>query len=86
MLNSIGGFCILWGIALVYARTGALNLAQIGNTLGGHRPDGLVVVAVSVDEPEDQGKVVKFLASKRAAFPAFIRSKGRVEAFIDPLD
>src|SRR5207244_575492 len=32
VLNSIGGFCILWGIALVYVRTGALNLAQIGNT------------------------------------------------------
>jgi multicomponent Na+:H+ antiporter subunit D len=41
--NSIGAFLILTGIGLVYGRTGALNLAQLGRDLG-HRPaDGLVV-------------------------------------------
>ncbi len=44
--NSIGSFMILSGIALVYARTGALNLAQIGQALAAHRADGLVVVAL----------------------------------------
>jgi multicomponent Na+:H+ antiporter subunit D len=43
--NSIGSFLILTGIAIVYGRTGALNLAQIGETLTLARPDGLVVVA-----------------------------------------
>ena len=43
--NAIGGFFVLFGIALLYGRTGALNLAQIGAALAGHRVDGLVVVA-----------------------------------------
>jgi multicomponent Na+:H+ antiporter subunit D len=43
--NSIGAYLTLSGIALIYARTGALNMAQIGAALAGHRPDGLVVVA-----------------------------------------
>jgi multicomponent Na+:H+ antiporter subunit D len=42
--NSVGGFLTLTGIALIYGRTGALNLAQIGQTLGAHGADGLVVV------------------------------------------
>jgi multicomponent Na+:H+ antiporter subunit D len=45
VVNSIGAFFLLFGIALVYARTGALNLAQIGQTLAGHHADGLVVIA-----------------------------------------
>jgi multicomponent Na+:H+ antiporter subunit D len=43
--NSIGGFLVLTGIALLYGRTGALNLAQLGESLAGHGPDSLVVVA-----------------------------------------
>jgi multicomponent Na+:H+ antiporter subunit D len=43
--NTIGSFLILTGIALVYGRTGALNLAQIGEALASEPPDGLVVVA-----------------------------------------
>jgi multicomponent Na+:H+ antiporter subunit D len=41
--NSIGAFMVLIGIALVYGRTGALNLAQIGEVLAGRRADGLVI-------------------------------------------
>jgi multicomponent Na+:H+ antiporter subunit D len=33
------------GIALLYGRTGALNMAQIGRMLAGHRPDSLVICA-----------------------------------------
>jgi formate hydrogenlyase subunit 3/multisubunit Na+/H+ antiporter MnhD subunit len=33
MTNSVGGFVVLSGIALLYGRTGALNLAQLGQTL-----------------------------------------------------
>ena len=43
--NSIGGFLTLTGVALLYGRTGALNLAQIGDTLAGRPADGLVVAA-----------------------------------------
>ena len=43
--NSIGAYLTLSGIAVVYGRTGALNMAQIGQDLAHHRPDGLVVVA-----------------------------------------
>jgi multicomponent Na+:H+ antiporter subunit D len=43
--NSVAGYLILLGIGLVYARTGALNLAQLGRTVGTHRPDGLLIVA-----------------------------------------
>src|SRR5438093_3673230 len=43
--NTIGASMILIGIALVYGRTGALNLAQAGRALAGHPVDGLVVTA-----------------------------------------
>jgi multicomponent Na+:H+ antiporter subunit D len=48
VVNSVGVFCLLMGIALVYGRTGALNLAEIGETLRDHPPDGLVVVAFTL--------------------------------------
>ena len=44
--NSVGSFLMLTGIALLYGRTGALNMAQIGATLAGHPADGLVRVAL----------------------------------------
>lgn len=43
--NSIGGFLVLTGIAFLYGRTGALNLAQLGQALASHPLDGLTVVA-----------------------------------------
>ncbi len=43
--NSVGAYLTLSGIALVYGRTGALNMAQIGADLARRGPDGLVVVA-----------------------------------------
>jgi multicomponent Na+:H+ antiporter subunit D len=48
VINSLGSFCLLLGIAMVYARTGALNLAQIGNALAGHGVDRLVAVAFAL--------------------------------------
>jgi len=48
IVNGIGGYFVVIGIALAYARTGALNLAQIGRALtqGGSR--GLVIVAMTL--------------------------------------
>ena len=46
--NSIGAFLLLTGIALVYGRTGALNLAQAGQALSHGPADGLVVVAFAL--------------------------------------
>jgi multicomponent Na+:H+ antiporter subunit D len=43
--NSVGAYLSLSGIGLIYGRTGALNMAQIGRDIAGRRPDGLVVVA-----------------------------------------
>ncbi len=43
--NSVGAYLTLSGIGLLYARTGALNMAQIGAVLARRPPDGLVVVA-----------------------------------------
>jgi multicomponent Na+:H+ antiporter subunit D len=43
--NSVGAYLSLSGIGLIYGRTGALNMAQIGADIARHRPDGLVTVA-----------------------------------------
>jgi multicomponent Na+:H+ antiporter subunit D len=45
IVNGVGAFFLLFGIGLLYGRTGALNLAQIGRALAGGRADGLVLVA-----------------------------------------
>src|SRR5712671_691350 len=47
VLNTVGAFLVLFGIALLYGRTGALNLSQIGRALGG-RADGLVLVSFAL--------------------------------------
>jgi multicomponent Na+:H+ antiporter subunit D len=44
--NSIGGYGMFIGVAMLYARTGALNMAQIGAALGNHHADWLVIVAM----------------------------------------
>jgi multicomponent Na+:H+ antiporter subunit D len=43
--NSIGAYLSLSGIGLIYGRTGALNMAQIGAAIAGRPADRLVVVA-----------------------------------------
>jgi multicomponent Na+:H+ antiporter subunit D len=46
--NSIGSILLLFGIALLYGKTGALNLAQIGRALETAGPDGSVYVAFAL--------------------------------------
>lgn len=43
--NTIGAYFVLTGVALLYARTGALNMAQMSTALASRRPDKLVLVA-----------------------------------------
>lgn len=43
--NTVGCYFMLSGIGLLYARTGALNLAQIGHALDQGGPDPLVIAA-----------------------------------------
>jgi multicomponent Na+:H+ antiporter subunit D len=43
--NSVGAYLSLSGIGLIYGRTGALNMAQIGQSIDQHPPNRLVVVA-----------------------------------------
>jgi multicomponent Na+:H+ antiporter subunit D len=61
VVNTIGALMLLTGIALVYGRTGALNLAQIGQVLARDRPDGLVIVAFTL--------IVVGLLTKAGAVP-----------------
>ncbi len=44
VVNTVGAFMIMIGIALLYGRSGALNFAQIGQSLGSHG-DALVLLA-----------------------------------------
>jgi multicomponent Na+:H+ antiporter subunit D len=46
--NSLGGYLLALGIALIYARTGALNLAQVGQALAHGSAGGLVIVAMTL--------------------------------------
>jgi|tagenome__1003787_1003787.scaffolds.fasta_scaffold20986112_3 multicomponent Na+:H+ antiporter subunit D len=46
--NSIGGYLFAVGIALLYARTGTLNLAQIGRSLAHGPAGGIVIVAMTL--------------------------------------
>jgi len=46
VVNTVGAFMILIGIALLYARTGALNFAQVGRSLGTHPADALVLLSL----------------------------------------
>lgn len=48
VVNTVGGFMILIGTAMLYGRTGALNLAQIGEALAGKPADGLVIVSFTL--------------------------------------
>ena len=43
--NTIGAYFVLSGVGLLYARTGALNMAQMGASLSAHPTDNLVFVA-----------------------------------------
>jgi multicomponent Na+:H+ antiporter subunit D len=46
--NTVGAYFVLTGIGLVYARTGALNMAQIGRALAHGPKDALVVAAFTL--------------------------------------
>jgi multicomponent Na+:H+ antiporter subunit D len=48
VVNTLGSFVFLAGIALLYGRTGALNLAQIGASLERQPADALVFVAFAL--------------------------------------
>src|SRR5205823_2541094 len=63
LVNSLGGYATLLGIALLYARTGELGLAQTGSRLDAHPggPDGLLTAAFVL--------VVTGLLVKAAAVP-----------------
>lgn len=45
LVNSLGAYLSLTGVALLYARVGQLGLPQLGEALGHHEPDALVVTS-----------------------------------------
>ncbi len=74
IVNTVGAFMIVMGIGLLYARTGALNFAQIGHSLGTHG-DALVILAFLLISVGFMGKaaVVPFhfwLADAHAVAPS----------------
>jgi multicomponent Na+:H+ antiporter subunit D len=46
--NSIAGYAMFIGVAMLYSRTGALNMAAVGAALDAHRADPLVIVAMAL--------------------------------------
>jgi multicomponent Na+:H+ antiporter subunit D len=48
VVNSLGAYLCLTGIALLYARTGQLGLPQLGQALAGHAADPLVLAAFTL--------------------------------------
>lgn len=50
------------------------------------RGDGLAVVTVSMDEPEDVSKAQAFLKEQGADFPSYIRGFDDFEAFVNAID
>lgn len=46
--NTVGGLVVLMAVTILYGYTGTLNLAQMGQVLAGHRPDGVVAVALAM--------------------------------------
>ncbi len=48
VVNSVGAIMILFGIALLYGRTGALNMAQVGDALAMAPADELVIIAFAL--------------------------------------
>jgi multicomponent Na+:H+ antiporter subunit D len=48
ILNSMGAFAMLMGIAMLYGSTGALNLVDVGTALSHQHPTGLVVASLTL--------------------------------------
>jgi len=48
--------------------------------------DSVVLVAVSMDEPEDAGKALDYLKQHKLDFPAYIRGFKDFEAFVNAID
>ncbi|MDQ3901215.1 MAG: complex I subunit 5 family protein [Actinomycetota bacterium] len=48
ILNSMGAFAMLMGIAMLYGSTGALNLVDVGTALSRQHPTGLMVASLTL--------------------------------------
>jgi thiol-disulfide isomerase/thioredoxin len=51
-----------------------------------YRKSGLVVIAVSMDDPNQTNKVISFLKAQKATFPAFIKNTDDPQVFIKGFD
>lgn len=59
------------------------DLVKLHNNYKGR---GLQFLSVSVDEPEDKGKVVSFINQQKASFPVYIRRSGSAESYVKAID
>ncbi|HET9256817.1 MAG TPA: complex I subunit 5 family protein [Pseudonocardiaceae bacterium] len=48
MINSLGAYCALLGVGLIYGRTGELGFAQVQRALAGQRGDWLIAAAATL--------------------------------------
>lgn len=48
VINSLGSFALLLGVGLLYASTGALNLAQMGQALAAHPADSSAILGIGL--------------------------------------
>jgi multicomponent Na+:H+ antiporter subunit D len=74
VINSVGSFALLFGIALLYGATGALNFAQVGRALAasGARPNVVVALVLILGGLLVKGAMVPFhfwLADAHAVAP-----------------
>jgi thiol-disulfide isomerase/thioredoxin len=53
---------------------------------GDYKSKGLAVIGVSLDEPEDRGKVATFIGKTKTTFPMYMRTTRTMDEFIQPLD
>ena len=74
--NTVGAMMILFGIALLYGRTGALNMAQVGAVLAARPADGLVIVSFAL--------IVGGFLVKAAIVPVPLLARGRLRGGADP--
>ena len=72
-----------WATWCVPCREEMPQLLAMENRL---RPQGLKLLFISADEPEQEADARKFLQSKKVAFPAYLKSAKNDEAFINAFD
>ncbi len=60
------------------------EMGHLSDLFEARRADGLMVIAVSMDEPETQGMVRPYVKQRNFNFPVLLDSEGRVAGQLNP--